>query len=61
MEKLAPLLPAAGGLGKPRLNHRLIVAAFYYAEARGVPLWNACRLAMATRAIAAHSAAALGG
>jgi hypothetical protein len=32
-KKLAPLLPPAGGPGKPRLDDRLYVSAFFYAEA----------------------------
>jgi Putative transposase of IS4/5 family (DUF4096) len=30
---IAPLLPPTGGPGKPRLDDRLMVSAFYYAEA----------------------------
>jgi hypothetical protein len=30
---IAPLLPPSGGPGKPRLDDRLMVSAFFYAEA----------------------------
>ena len=32
-KKLEPLLPPTGGPGKPRLDDRLMLSAFYYAEA----------------------------
>jgi hypothetical protein len=32
-KKLEPLLPPAGGPGKPRSDDRLMLSAFYYAEA----------------------------